>query len=71
VGAILAYGIIILIYSSNTTISTERDFKERFDIEVLASIPDFAAARSDKYYKKHPYYAYYTIGGNANGSKNS
>ena len=71
VGAVLAYGVIVVIYSLNTTITSEEDIKERFGVEVLASIPDFAAAKSDKYYKKHPYYAYYTRGGTPNGNKNS
>lgn len=67
VGALLAYGIIVVIYSLNTTITNEDDFRERFGIEVIASIPDFSAAKSNKYYKKHPYYAYYAKGGSNNG----
>ncbi len=69
-GAVLAYGIIVVVYSLNTTITNEEDIKERFGVDVLAAIPDFSAAKSDKYYKKHPYYAYYTRGGTTN-AKNS
>lgn len=69
IGACLAYGIIVIIYSMNTTITNEDDFKEHFDIDVLASIPDFAAARTEKYYKHQPYYAYYGMGGTDNGNK--
>lgn len=56
VGAIIAYSIILVIYSTNTVIRTEEDFKERFDINVIGAIPDFARARQDKYYYKSTYY---------------
>ena len=40
---------------------SEEDFKERFDVPVLGNIPDFAKAKSGKYYKN---YKYYGKGGN-------
>lgn len=59
VGAAAAFAVILLIYSVNTVIRGEDDFKERFDIPVIGCIPDFAAARTDKYYKKSYYGGYY------------
>ncbi len=56
IGAGLAYLIILLIYSLNTVIKGEEDFKERFDVPVLGNIPDFAKAKSGKYYKNYKYY---------------
>ena len=61
VGAALAYLIILIVYSLNTVIKSEEDFKERFDVPVLGNIPDFAKAKSGKYYKN---YKYYGKGGN-------
>ncbi len=55
VGAIIAYAIIFLIYCANTVIKNEEDFKDRFDLPILGSIPDFATAKSEKYYKKYNY----------------
>ncbi len=69
-GAALAYAIIVTIHSLNTSIKGVDDFKSRFDIDVLASIPDFSAAKSEKYYKHHPYYAYYGRGVETNENKN-
>lgn len=60
-GAVLVYAVLFIIYLLNTSITTEDDFRERFDIPVLGSIPDFTAARSAKYsrYNKNKYYGYY------------
>lgn len=55
VGAIIAYAIIFLIYCANTVIKGEDDFRDRFDIPILGAIPDFATAKSEKYYKKYNY----------------
>ncbi len=60
-GAGLAYLVILVIYSLNTVIKGEEDFKERFDVPVLGNIPDFAKAKSGKYYRN---YKYYGKGGN-------
>ncbi len=65
-GAFLSFLIILMIYSTNTVIRNEDDFSERFDIEVLGSIPDFSSARNVKYYRSH-YYNYYGKGGNNDG----
>ena len=43
------------------TFKSEEDFNERFDVPVLGNIPDFAKAKSGKYYKN---YKYYGKGGN-------
>lgn len=55
VGAVIAYAILFLIYCANTVIKGEDDFKDRFDLPVLGCIPDFATAKSEKYYKKYSY----------------
>lgn len=55
VGAVIAYIIVFLIYCANTVIKGEDDFKDRFDLPVLGCIPDFATAKSEKYYKKYSY----------------
>lgn len=62
-GAGVAYGIFLILYLLNSTIVGERDFKERFDIPVIGTIPDFASAKSkkySKYYKKNAKYGYYS-----------
>ena len=56
IGILVAYSIILVIYSTNTIIRSEEDFRERFDIDVIGAIPDFARARHDKYYYKSTYY---------------
>ena len=56
VGAAAAYGILLLIYSTNTIIRSDEDFRERFDIEIIGLIPDFARAKHDRYYYKSSYY---------------
>lgn len=60
-GVAIVYGILFIFYILNTSITTEEDFRERFDIPVLGAIPDFTAARSNKYakYNKNSYYGYY------------
>ena len=63
IGAVVAFGILLLIYSTNSIIRGEEDFAERFDIEVIGSIPDFARARADKYYRSSYYNGYYGKGG--------
>ena len=51
IAVVVTYLIILLIYSANTIIQSDDDFKERFDIPVLGCIPDFAQAKSqDSYY---------------------
>jgi len=54
-GAAIAYAILFLIYCANTVIKGEDDFKDRFELPVLGCIPDFATAKSEKYYKKYSY----------------
>lgn len=67
IGVIAAFAVILLIYSTNTIIRGEEDFRERFDVPIIGSIPDFARARSDKYYKSPYYGGYYGKGGDSNG----
>ncbi len=51
ISVVATYLIILLIYSANTIIQSDDDFKERFDVPVLGCIPDFAQAKSqDSYY---------------------
>lgn len=64
IGAAATFFILVAIYSINTVIRGEEDFKERFEVPVIGTIPDFASARNDKYYKKYNYY--HSAGGNNN-----
>ncbi len=50
VATVVTYLIILIIYSSNTIIQNDDDFRERFDLPVLGCIPDFAQAKSQSYY---------------------
>lgn len=63
VGAVFAFAIVFIISLFNTTIKSEEDFKERYNIPVLGDIPDFASAKSGKYgksyYKGGNYYGRY------------
>lgn len=53
IGALLAFVIVYIISLFNTTIKSEEDFKERYNIPVLGDIPDFATAKSSKYSKSY------------------
>jgi hypothetical protein len=67
IGALFAFGILILIYSTNTIIRGEEDFLERFNVPVIGTIPDFANAHSEKYYKSSYYGGYYGKAGKSDG----
>ncbi|MBQ3052900.1 MAG: hypothetical protein IJD55_04305 [Clostridia bacterium] len=56
IGAGLTYAVAFLIYCANTVIKCEDDFKDRFDVPIIGSIPDFSTAKNDKYYKYNSYY---------------
>ncbi len=58
VGALLAFVVVYILSLFNTTIESEEDFKERYNIPVLGDIPDFTTAKSGKYAK-----SYYKRGG--------
>lgn len=67
-GAIIAFAIVFFIDSLDTIIHDEDDFKEKFDVPVIGSVPDFSAARSGKAYKGYNSYGYaYEKGGSKNG----
>jgi|GEM_PF-1085333 len=53
VGALLAFVVVYIISLFNTTIESEEEFKERYNIPVLGDIPDFATAKSGKYAKSY------------------
>lgn len=53
IGALLAFVVVYIISLFNTTIQSEEEFKERYNIPVLGDIPDFAAAKSGKYAKSY------------------
>lgn len=57
IGAVAAYAVLILIYSANSIIRSDEDFRERFDTEIIGIIPDFARAKHDRTYYKNSYYA--------------
>lgn len=66
VAFILAFAVIYLVSMFNTTIDSEDDVKNNFDLTVLGNIPDFSSARSDK---KSKYYSYSRGGSSANGKQ--
>lgn len=67
-GAIVAFAIVFFIDSLDTVIHDEDDFKEKFDVPVIGSVPDFSAARNGKAYKSYNSYGYaYEKGGSKNG----
>lgn len=53
IGALLAFVIVYIISLFNTTIESEEEFKDRYNIPVLGDIPDFTAAKSGKYGKSY------------------
>ena len=61
-GALAAYVVVFIIDSLDTVIHDEDDFKERFDVPVIGSVPDFSAARSGKSYKGYNAYGYNSYG---------
>ena len=64
-GAAAAYGVLFIITLLDTIIHDEEDFKSKFDIPVIGSVPDFTTANS-KAYKSYGYGGY-DKGGNNNG----
>lgn len=53
IGGLLAFVIAYIISLFNTTIQSEEEFKDRYNIPVLGDIPDFATAKSGKYAKSY------------------
>lgn len=53
IGALLAFVVVYIISLFNTTIQSEEEFKDRYNIPVLGDIPDFATAKSGKYAKSY------------------
>lgn len=53
IGAIVTFVIIYIISLFNTTIQSEEEFKNRYNIPVLGDIPDFTTAKSGKYAKSY------------------
>ncbi len=51
-GAVLSYAILFIISLFSTTIKSEDEIKNNYDLTVLGNIPDFssAAANKNKYY---------------------
>ena len=62
IGAIVAFAVVFVISTLDTVIHDEDDFKEKFDIPVIGSVPDFSAARSGKSYKGYNAYGYNSYG---------
>ena len=65
IGAIAAYGVLLIIDILDTVIHDEEDFKSKFDIPVIGSVPDFTTANG-KAYKSYGYGGY-DKGGSSNG----
>ena len=64
IGMVLVFAILVLIQSTNTVVQNEDDFTARFDIAVLATIPDFEKSKNDKYNSRYNYsYGYSNRGG--------
>lgn len=55
IATVVTYLIILIVYSSNTIIQNDDDFKERFKIPVIGCVPDFAQAKSQSYYNYYNY----------------
>lgn len=53
IGALISFAIVYIISLFNTTIESEEEFKNRYNIPVLGDIPDFSAAKSGKYTKSY------------------
>ncbi len=53
IGALLAFVVVYIISLFNTTVESEEEFKDRYNIPVLGDIPDFASAKSGKYAKSY------------------
>lgn len=51
VGAVLSFGIIYAISLFSTTIKTEDDIKNNYDVMLIGNIPDFNTAKGKSYYK--------------------
>ena len=64
-GAVAAYGVLFIIALLDTIIHDEDDFKAKFDIPVIGSVPDFTTANG-KAYKSYGYGGY-DKGGSNNG----
>ncbi len=67
VGAGIVYFILLLIYAANILIQEEEDFKQRFDLPVIGSVPDFTTARTGK--SRYSYYKYGGYGGSHKKTK--
>ncbi len=50
VGMLIVYFIHFAIFMTNTSIKNEDDFRQRFDVPVIGSIPDFSYAKAPKSY---------------------
>ena len=53
IGAVISFVVVYVISLFNTTIESEEEFKERYNVPVLGDIPDFATAKSGKYAKSY------------------
>lgn len=53
-GAVIVFIIIFLVYSSNPVVRDEESFREHLSIEVIGTVPDFAASKNaEKRMNKH------------------
>ena len=53
-GAFIAFVVIFLVYSSNPVVRDEEGFREHIGIEVIGTVPDFAASKkAEKRINKH------------------
>lgn len=71
-GAGLAFAVIFIVNSFNTTIKNESDLTENYDLLIIGNIPDFEIAQSKSYSKSNKYLNYsneYKYGANADLSK--
>lgn len=53
-GAFIVFIVIFLVYSSNPVVRDEEGFREHMNIEVIGTVPDFAALKNaEKRMKRH------------------
>lgn len=56
-GALATFAMLIVFSLLDTVIHDEEDFKEKFDLPIIGSVPDFNSAKNGKSYKGS-YYNY-------------
>ncbi len=63
-GAVISFLIVYIFSIFNTTINSEDDIADHYDIPLIGSVPDFSTASNKGYYRnyKNSYYSSYAGG---------